>query len=184
MEQLAKITPEMEMRVKLENFLGALSRQPSDKDLDKTPDGKAFTLPIDFVETTLDELFFGMWQTHSFTYNREFNELIGSLVLEVKHPITGDWIKRMGAGGIIIMQDSGATLDQFNSTKKKNALDLSFPKLKAECLKNAAQSLGNIFGRNLNRKKKDSYQPIVKPQVDRIKQLAQVTDGKENNQPK
>ena len=184
MEQLAKITPEMEMRVKLENFLGALSRQPSDKDIDKTPDGKAFTLPIDFVETTLDELFFGMWQTHSFTYNREFNELIGSLVLEVKHPITGDWIKRMGAGGIIIMQDSGATLDQFNSTKKKNALDLSFPKLKAECLKNAAQSLGNIFGRNLNRKKKDNYQPIVKPQVDRIKQLAQVTDGKENNQPK
>jgi len=45
------------------------------------------------------------------------------------------------------------------SNKKANALDMAFPKLKSECLKNAAQSLGKIFGRDLNRKNADKYQP-------------------------
>ena len=45
------------------------------------------------------------------------------------------------------------------SNKKANALDMAFPKLKSECLKNAAQSLGKIFGRDLNRKNVDQYQP-------------------------
>ena len=44
--------------------------------------------------------------------------------------------------------------------KKPNALDMAFPKLKAECLKNAAQSLGKIFGRDMNRKIVDEYRPF------------------------
>lgn len=39
---------------------------------------------------------------------------------------------------------------------------MGFPKLKAECLKNAAQSLGKIFGRDLNRKQKDTFNPLLK----------------------
>jgi hypothetical protein len=41
--------------------------------------------------------------------------------------------------------------------KKPNALDLAFPKLKTECIKNAALSLGKLFGRDLNRKNADVY---------------------------
>jgi hypothetical protein len=44
--------------------------------------------------------------------------------------------------------------------KKANAMDLAFGKLKAECLKNAALSLGKVFGRDLNRKNKDTYKPF------------------------
>ena len=39
-------------------------------------------------------------------------------------------------------------------------MDLAFGKLKAECLKNAALSLGKVFGRDLNRKNKDTYKPF------------------------
>lgn len=39
-------------------------------------------------------------------------------------------------------------------------MDLAFGKLKAECLKNAALSLGKVFGRDLNRVNKDSYKPF------------------------
>ena len=41
--------------------------------------------------------------------------------------------------------------------KKPNALDLAFPKLKTECIKNAALSLGKLFGRDLSRKNFDVY---------------------------
>jgi hypothetical protein len=44
--------------------------------------------------------------------------------------------------------------------KKANAMDLAFGKLKAECLKNAALSLGKVFGRDVNRVNKDTYKPF------------------------
>ena len=44
--------------------------------------------------------------------------------------------------------------------KKPNALDLAFPKLKTECLKNAAVSFGKLLGRDLNRKNVDVYKPF------------------------
>jgi hypothetical protein len=38
------------------------------------------------------------------------------------------------------------------NNKKPSALDMAYPKLKGEAIKNAAKSLGKIFGRDLNRK--------------------------------
>ncbi|MES1224826.1 MAG: hypothetical protein ABUT20_55560, partial [Bacteroidota bacterium] len=59
-----------------------------------------------------------------------------------------------------------------SSNKKPNALDLAFPKLKAECIKNAAQSLGKIFGRDINRKKRDVFKPALKALSDEALQAA------------
>jgi hypothetical protein len=147
----------------LQAFTQKLNREPNPAEFDKTADGKAYTLPISFVEMTLDEIYFGMWELTDPSYQQIFNEVVGTATLTVKHPITGDKIRRVGFASIIITQDSGANLADFNSTKKKNALDLSFPKLKAEILKNAAQSLGKIFGRDINRKKKDTFTPSLVP---------------------
>lgn len=146
----------------LQDFMKRLNQEPDPKELGKTPDGKARTLPISFVEMTLDELFLGQWETSEPTYQQVFNEVVGSLVLTVWHPITNRPIRRVGFASVVITQDKDATISEFNATKKKNALDLSFPKLKSECTKNAAQSLGKIFGRDLNRKDADVYQPIFK----------------------
>lgn len=146
----------------LQDFMKRLNQEPDPKELGKTPDGKARTLPISFVEMTLDELFLGQWETSEPTYQQVFNEVVGSLVLTVWHPITNRPIRRVGFASVVITQDKDATISEFNATKKKNALDLSFPKLKSECTKNAAQSLGKIFGRDLNRKDADIYQPIFK----------------------
>jgi hypothetical protein len=59
--------------------------------------------------------------------------------------------------------------------KKSNALDMGFPKLKAECLKNAANSLGKMFGRDLNRKKSDTFKGLLKVDtsntIDKLKKL-------------
>lgn len=119
-------------------------------------------LPISFMEMTLDEIFFGQWDTKNFKWERVFNEMIGSIELEVINPITGKTITRVGAGSIQIMQDAGKAISEFNDTKKKNALQMGFPKLKAECFKNACLSLGQYFGRDVNRKFFDSYDALIK----------------------
>jgi len=160
-----------DLKLQLQDFQSKLNREPEVSELDLTPDKRAKTLPISFVEMTLDELFLGQWGTEGFTTKVISNEVCGELVLWVLHPITENVIKRVGSAAIIIQVDKAPeglegkernlwAIDVHN--KKPNALDLGYPKLKAECVKNAAQSLGKIFGRDLNRKKADIYQPAYK----------------------
>lgn len=164
--------------VKVQKFVGLLHKQPDREAIDATSDGKAKTVLISHIETTLDELFFGLWSTENFKWAAIANEVQGSLELVAKHPITGDWIRRTGAASIIIQVDKvpddlkdnprEKNLWALNpENKKQNALDLGFPKLKAECLKNAAQSFGPKFGRDLNRKqgKTDTYNPLFKGDI-------------------
>jgi hypothetical protein len=138
--------------------------------MESTPDRKARTVVISHIEMTLDEMFFGQWKTENFRWHTIANEVQGSIELIVVHPVTGYEIKRVGAASVVItvdrvpdqIKDDPQLRNQWAlspSNKKPNALDMAFPKLKAECLKNAAQSLGKIFGRDLNRKNFDTYKP-------------------------
>lgn len=172
-------------RLLMQDFTRKLNAEPDPREFDKTPDGKANYLPISFVEMTLDELFLGQWSTENFKWSAITNEVQGSIDLVVVHPMTGRELRRTGAGSIVITVDS-LTQDEKDkmtkqdrnlyaldsSNKKPNALDLAFPKLKAECIKNAAQSLGKIFGRDINRKKRDVFKPSLKGLSDEALQAA------------
>ena len=116
---------------------------------------------ISHIEMKLDEIFQGHWSTENFKYNQIANEIVGNITLKVLHPVTGVWITREGAAAVQIMQDAGKPIDTILQTKKKNALEAGFPKLKAMCLKNAASSLGKLFGRDLNRKQAAEYEAKV-----------------------
>jgi hypothetical protein len=164
------------LKLLMQDFTRKLNAEPDPREFDKTPDGKANYLPISFVEMTLDELFLGQWSTENFKWSAITNEVQGSLDLVVWHPVTSREIRRVGAGSIVITVDSltddakdkmskqDRNLYALNpENKKPNALDLAFPKLKAECVKNAAQTLGKIFGRDINRKKRDVFKPALKP---------------------
>lgn len=116
-------------------------------------------LPISFIEMTLDELFFGLWNTKNFNYQVVANEIVGSIDLEYFHPVGKTWITRTGVGAVMIQQNKGSELTDYNS-KIKNTLVKDFPHLKAECLKNAAKGISKLFGRDLNRKEEDEYTPF------------------------
>lgn len=153
----------------LQKFQQMLNAEPDELGIESTPDKKARTLVISHVETTLDELFFGHWRTENFKWSTIANEVQASLELVVIHPISGYELRRTGAASVIIMVDrvpdniTGTDRNRWAlnpDNKKANAMDLAFGKLKAECLKNAALSLGKVFGRDLNRKNKDTYKPF------------------------
>jgi hypothetical protein len=161
-----------ETMAQIQKFTQRLNSQPDPLSIEQTPDRKASTVVISHIEMTLDELFFGQWKTENFKWSPVANEIQGALELVVIHPVTGYEIRRTGAASIVIMVDrapenlAGQERNQWAlnpSNKKPNALDMAFGKLKSECLKNAAQSLGPIFGRDLNRKNKDVYKPFKIP---------------------
>lgn len=159
------------LKLQLQDFMAKLNREPEASEIDATPDGKAKSIPISFIEMTLDEMFLGQWGTRNFSTKVILNEVVGELELWVLHPITGKEITRVGAASIIIQVDKapqnleGQAKNEWAlnpSNKKSNALDLGYPKLKAECTKNAAQTLGKVFGRDLNRKKADQFKTPYK----------------------
>ena len=108
-------------------------------------------IPIGEVEKLLDEMFGGAWRTHSYQTQTVANELIGSIVLEYLHPVLGVWISRVGSAAVPVTMASGSKVPEMMEKKIVNALVTVSPHLKAECIKNAARSIGQRFGRDLNR---------------------------------
>lgn len=123
-------------------------------------------LPISFVEMQLDEAFFGMWQTENFITKLVANEMVGQIDLKIFHPVAKQWITRTGAASVQIQQAAGTAIDQIGEHKIKNTLVKDYPHLKAECVKNAAKSIGKLFGRDLNREHVDNYNPLMTDEND------------------
>ena len=147
-----------EFKLRLDKFMGHVSKEPRQSEIKKnTQANNVDFIPISFIETTLDELFLGQWSTEDFHYSVIANEIVGHLTLKFIHPISGQWISRVGVGAVPIRMAAGAAVDEFQK-KIKTALMADLPHMKAECLKNAAKGIGKVFGRDLNRKAVDSYQ--------------------------
>jgi hypothetical protein len=135
----------------LEEFRAQVNTPPKSDEVKTNPQAKnSLYLPISLVEAKLDTIYNGLWKTHSYTQQVIGNEVSGSIILEVFHP-AGMWISRVGTAAVMIQMVSGSDVSAGLSAKIKNTLVKDIPHLKAECLKNAAKSLGDAFGRSLNR---------------------------------
>lgn len=152
-------------RIKLQNFLQRLHTPPKPEEIRTNQfAGNTLFLPISYVEMSLDELFFGLWETKDFKWQTMANEIVGSITLRVFHPVANQWIERTGASATMIRQQKGAGITDLNA-KIHNALEMDFPHLKADCVVNAAKSFGKSFGRDLNRAYADLYRPIITGQA-------------------
>lgn len=151
----------------IERFTQIINTKPKPHELQKTPDGRADTMGISFVETKLDEVYLRQWGTEDVQIMQIANEVLVWLTLWVIDPQTKNKITRSGFAAVQIMVDAAPdnvksdykaknawALDMQN--KKPNAMYLAFPKAKSLAIKNAAQTLGKSFGRDLNRKHEDA----------------------------
>ena len=151
--------------VNLESFTKALNRKPAVVKVNKFQNGAKY-VPISHVQTLLDQMFFGLWQTKNFNHQVIANELVGSVELWVFHPVIKEWIVRNGVAATQIRQNKGAALTDIGA-KIKNALEMDAAHLYADCLKSAAKTLGPAFGRDLNRDITDNYKAVFSQHVER-----------------
>lgn len=155
-----------------EKFTAGLNSTPSASKIKERQRVKY--IPISGIEAELDRMFAGLWQTKNMKWQVVVNEIVVSIDLEVFHPIAKVWICRSGVGAAQIRQSKGAGISDINA-KIKNALEMDVPHAKADAIKNAAKSLGKLFGRDLGRKPQDvsQYEPIL---LNKIKQLKKQED--------
>lgn len=138
----------------IEKFQILLNQYPDKNDTKINTLAKgAKYIPIRHIERKLDEVYSGLWTTQNFRWQVVVNEIVGSIDLLIFHPIAKTWLTRTGAASkmILVPKDKQAIPEN----KIKNALETGFPALKAECLKNAAKSLGVVFGRSINNDEED-----------------------------
>jgi hypothetical protein len=160
----------------IEEFTKQLNRKPLASSIQKTPDGKSEELPISFVETKLDEIYLRQWGEEAVSFTVVANEICCDLILWVIDPQTKIKITRSGTAALPIMMDAVPDRLKFSpgpaeaeetkrernmwaldmQNKKPGALKMQRAAVKQLAIKNAAKSLGKVFGRDLNRKHEDN----------------------------
>lgn len=171
------------LKERLNEFQSSLANEPAKTEIkiNKMANNSQY-LPIEVTESKLDYYFNGLWKITNFEYKVVANEIVGSLQLHVFHPVAGIWIERTGAGAVMIQYKSKQNGGDGNianiQNKITNTLVKDFPKLKTECLRNAAKSLGRMFGRNLNREFEDGLGDIdsIEQTIVDLKEAGSKTD--------
>ena len=133
-------------------------------------------IPIEQIEADLDSIFNGQWEYYDFTYQAIGNEITGSLTLRFFHPVSKQWLRRVGAGAVQVRFKKDTDILDIRN-KITTALQMDLPHLKSECLKNAVQSIGRIFGRNLRREEDIEIEEIYKPAPEYPEDVKKIIEG-------
>lgn len=115
-------------------------------------------LPVDKVEILLDRIFIGRWRREILTVQLIVNAIQVTVRLWVFHPIRQEWTFHDGAGAMPIQLKSGSNPSDLANINH-NAIQMNTPAAVSYALKDAADNLGKIFGRDVTRKDTVNYQP-------------------------
>ena len=147
-----------EHRIKLQNFIQLLNKAP-DKIMAYQ---KSKYIPISFIENGLDEVYFGQWDLKVNSYQIIANSLAVHVTLKVTNPVTLKIQRRDGLGAVPIRLKAGSKPTDFDQIQH-DSIQTGLPAAKAYAFKNAVQTLGKQFGRDVARKEDrvDTYNPII-----------------------
>ena len=107
-------------------------------------------LPIDKVEFLLDRIFQN-WRVEVIRYDQLFNSVAVQVRLHYQNPLNGEWSFQDGVGAVGIQTDAGAAASNLQAIKT-DAVMKALPAAESYAVKDAAEKLGSLFGKNLNRK--------------------------------
>lgn len=127
-------------------------------------------LPIDKVETMLD-MIFQQWRVEILSISQLAQSICCTVRLHYFNPITKEWSYHDGVGAVPLKTNKGATAADLSAIKS-DAVATGAPAAKSFAIKDAAEHLGKLFGRDLNRKDAVAYTNLYAPEeVDWKKEL-------------
>lgn len=107
-------------------------------------------IPIDKVEFLLTRIF-QEWKVEIISYSALFNSVSCHIRLHYKNPIRGEWSFHDGVGAVGVQTDAGKSAADLGAIKQ-DAVMKALPAAESYAIKDAAEKLGILFGKNLNRK--------------------------------
>lgn len=107
-------------------------------------------IPIEKVEFLLTRIF-QEWRVEILSEGQLFQSVYVKVRLHYKNPLTGEWSFHDGLGAVGVQTDAGKPASDLGAIKQ-DAIMKALPAAESYALKDAAEKLGELFGKNLNRK--------------------------------
>lgn len=146
-------------------FKGILNQQPAPAWVKDHPFAKGVKyLPIDKVETMLD-MIFQQWRVEILGISQLAQSICCTVRLHYLNPVTGEWSFHDGVGAVPLKTDKGFAASDLAHIKS-DAVTTGAPAAKSFAIKDAAEHLGKLFGRDLNRRDEVAYKNIFADGVD------------------
>lgn len=157
---LAELHHDMQTAFKNDKLNLLLNQPPLDKWIQNNPfytikndQGKevaARYIPIGRIELLMTQIFQNWW-VEVINYSLLANAVAVHVRLHYVDPITGDWKATDGLGAKSLQVDRGVAASNLSAIKQE-AVQMALPSAKSYAIKDAAEHLGALFGRDLNRK--------------------------------
>jgi hypothetical protein len=116
-------------------------------------------IPIERIEYLLTKVFV-KWHVEIKSVQLIGNSVVTTVTLHYLDPITGEWLRNDGVGGAPLQTEKGAGAIDFNQLKD-NAVMLASPSSESYAIKDAAEKIGKLFGKDLNRADEVGYDSLI-----------------------
>lgn len=160
-KSLAKIVGDMgdlETFVKNDEFLAIVNQEPPKKFVKDHPLAPGVKyIPIEVIEMMLTKLFQN-WTVEVLKTGQLLNSVEVTIRLHYQHPVTKEMLHQDGVGAVAIQVDKGKNASDLGAIKS-NAIMLGLPAAKSFAIKDAAEHIGKVFGRDLNRRDTLAFNP-------------------------
>jgi hypothetical protein len=187
---LAKLVDENELveLVKQDEFLTLVNMPTPEVFVKDHPLAKGVKyIPIDKVEFLLTKLFQN-WHVEIISEGQMLNSIYVKVRLHYYHPVTKEWKYQDGIGATAIQVDKGQDASNLGAIKS-DAIQKALPAAESYAVKDAAEKIGRIFGKDLNRRETLAFDPAYatednKKKVEEMQKAARaLLDGVDDEVP-
>lgn len=132
-------------------------------------------VPIDKVELLLTKLF-QQWYVEVLNEGQMLNAIYVKVRLHYRNSVSKEWQQQDGVGATAIQVDKGKNASDLGAIKS-DAIQKALPAAESYAVKDAAEKIGRIFGKDLNRRDVIAFDPTyateeTKKRVEEIQRSA------------
>lgn len=159
---------QLEKLVKRDQFLQVVNTDPPAAWVKDHPFAKGVKyIPIERVELLLTRIF-QEWRVEVQREGQLANSLYVTVRLHYLDPIDGQWRWQDGVGAAPIKTDKGETAANMAAIKS-DAVMTGLPAAESFAVKDAAEKIGRLFGKDINRKDVAGFTPSYDTQSAKVR---------------
>lgn len=136
-------------------------------------------IPIERIEYLLTRLFL-QWRVEVKTIQIIANSVVVSIRLHYQNIQNDEWSWQDGIGAMPIQVNKGKGAMDWNETKS-DAVMKAAPAAESYAIKDAAEKIGKLFGKDLNRKDEIGYDSLIGTIQNKADVHAELFDEKNNS---
>lgn len=149
---------QLEKLIKRDQFLQVINTPPPQQWVKDHPTAKGVKyIPIERIELLLTRIF-QEWHVEIKREGQIANSVFMTVRLHYRDPIDGEYRWQDGTGAAPIQTEKGQSAANMAAIKS-NAIMIGLPAAESYAIKDAAEKIGRIFGKDINRKDVAGFTP-------------------------